>query len=279
MNCKEFRNQITATVDGCLAESVRGEFREHLLRCPPCALALGLELQTKRLVRRHLTKVKAPGSVAVAVLDRLQTEDTLSARRLTDRRGFFRPATFVGIGVSCALGLVLFLLFLPSSDTRFPSASGEHTSLDDIIAQSRTASSATLHEGAASQDLNHAFAGRTDFPVILPALLHTKGVRGALDQHAGTTMAHLEYDHPQGPISVYEVCWECIQAGHGVVLDSDLLAELKSGGRSVIQEREDITRILWTDGRTLCIAESAMPKESLLTVLASRSIDIFRASR
>lgn len=67
MTCKEVQALITAAVDGELDEKTMQEFLAALDKCEHCRAEYEAELQTKRLLRQKLKKVKAPQSLVDAI--------------------------------------------------------------------------------------------------------------------------------------------------------------------------------------------------------------------
>lgn len=54
MNCQEVNKFSQTYLDGEFASHERGEFEEHLRRCPPCKMAVDRENQLRDVVARHL---------------------------------------------------------------------------------------------------------------------------------------------------------------------------------------------------------------------------------
>lgn len=67
MTCKEVQALITAAVDGELDEKTMQEFLAALDKCEHCRAEYEAELQTKRLLRQKLKKIKAPQSLVDAI--------------------------------------------------------------------------------------------------------------------------------------------------------------------------------------------------------------------
>ncbi|MCS6988432.1 MAG: zf-HC2 domain-containing protein [Chloroherpetonaceae bacterium] len=67
MTCKEVQALITAAVDGELDEKTMKEFFAALDKCEHCRAEYEAELQTKRLIRQKIKKIKAPQSLVDAI--------------------------------------------------------------------------------------------------------------------------------------------------------------------------------------------------------------------
>ncbi len=68
MTCKEAQALITAAVDGELDETTMREFLAAIERCEHCRAEYEAELQTKKLLREKLKRVKAPQSLVDAII-------------------------------------------------------------------------------------------------------------------------------------------------------------------------------------------------------------------
>jgi anti-sigma factor (TIGR02949 family) len=283
VDCRQFIELISAAVDGRLPDTTRTAFHRHAEQCSACSRAFELERLTKQLVHARLKRIKVPGEVASGILERLDGHRSPSFHPPVPGRIRSRPRSYAITAAATLLaGVALFLLRDVGDRTRFDLALEGHQN-KDIITQSRENYRAVLAgmiEAEAMslrpQDLRDFFEGKTDFPVVVPAIRSASSVGGLLNQCSGRTLAHLIYTHQRGPIYVYEVCWKTVRAGDPLLcLPSRIAAELVRVGRYVDTLPNGTTSYLWTHGATLCVAISSMPREEFLLLFATETTSNF----
>ena len=276
MDCREFQNQITPAVDKLLPKKEMKSFAEHADACPVCRYDYEAESLTKEVVKTRTTMVRTPGAVMEKILEQLQHEETATAptQRWPWLSLFARPYVKPVAALVAACIAVVVLLQLPSNhvDTSsFPS----HLS-SNVIEQSFANYSALQRGQLAPQlassvpeQLQGFFAGKTDFPVVIPEVIDFALAGGVVNNHAGTALAHVLYVRGNQMLYMYEACWSTVMQGEKLQVPEYARDELLRTGWFAESRPDGESLVLWTDGNTLCAAVARMEKRELMKRLAS----------
>jgi anti-sigma factor RsiW len=119
------------------------------------------------------------------------------------------------------------------------------------------------------EELQGFFAGKTDFSVVIPELSGFTLLGGALNDHAGTALAHVVYAHDNEVLYMYETCWNTVKQGQKLHIPARAKEELLRTGWFSETGPNGESLVLWTDGNTLCAAVARMEKSDLIARLAS----------
>ena len=276
MDCNEFQNQITPAVDKLLPKKESESFAAHAGACPQCRYDYEAESLTKKVVMTKATMVRTPGTVMQKILELLSREEasTASPQRWTFLGLSNRPYVKPALALAAACVAVLVILQLSRQDvTR--NALPLHLS-NNVIEQTLANYTAVVQGQVKPQlasnipaQVQGFFAGKTDFPVVIPELGDFTLAGAVLNEHAGTTLAHVLYVRGDQTIYMYEACWRTVIQGEKLQVPEHVREELLRTGWFAETRRDGESLVLWTDGTTLCAAVSCMEKNELMTRLAS----------
>jgi hypothetical protein len=276
VKCKEFQEQISAAVDRYLAKVEMDSFVEHAGRCPACRHEYELELTTNLVVHNRARMVRVPPTVQENILKSLDREE--SPQRGSPfasllRRPYVKPA------VAFAVTAVAVALFVtrPTGE-RIPAGTPLEASMigKDVIRQSVSNFHGVLNGSIRPQivssepeELKGFFTGKTEFPVLVPAMGEWMLVGGVVNEHAGNRLAHVVYRHDDTIMYMYQVCWETVQKGEQLDMSAVVREDLLHSGWYTGVEPDGEAIIAWTHGKTLCVAVARMDRARLLTCLRS----------
>jgi hypothetical protein len=221
--------------------------------------------------------VKTPPGVAMAILDRMRLEDASSRSRARRwRRGVFAsPIAKSAFFFAVAAAVVVFILRPTSSPVEQPIAL-ERSASTDVIAQSLTNYRAVVNGDIKPQVVSSVpenvlsyFSGKTEFPVLVPAMKHCTLVGGVLSSCSGAPLAHVVYRLDDKLICMYQACWETVMKGEKLNIPDEALAELQRTGWYTKTDSAGDTVVLWRKGKTLCAAVARMDKDALLACLGA----------
>jgi hypothetical protein len=270
VDCKEFQENVSAAVDRYLKSEEMRAFTEHASRCPSCQYEYEIESVTKSVVSSKAKFLPTPAGVLEGIVERINHEQAsvLAFWRSWVRYFLQRPLVKPAIALCVAAAAVIVIL-----------TSGTHQSdvefaTDDVIQQSLINYRAVVNGDIKPQlvsrepeSLKNFFSGKTDFPVFFPAMKSCSLVGGGLNDHSGTTLAHVMYTHNNDLIFVYQACWQTVMKGERLKLPQQAKDELEHTGWFAETRPDGSTIVLWTRGRTLCAAVAHMSKEDLIACL------------
>jgi len=119
------------------------------------------------------------------------------------------------------------------------------------------------------EQVREFFAGKTSFPVHVPALDNCTLVGGSANEYRGVKLAHVVYKHDGQVIYMFQAPYDRVVAGDGLALSDEAREQLaKVGSFSNIAPGGD-TVILWVLGNTLCAAVSRIDRKELARCLSS----------
>jgi len=273
VECRKYQEHITAAVDNALDPREKEHLDAHLAACPRCRSELEFERATRTVVRARCARRHAPGHVVQRVSQALEGESIAAPgaslwNRLISSL-YFRPA----IGFALAALVVIFLV-----NNRTPSPRVVEAALlpsNDVIKQSLANYDAvtrgeikTQVTSDQSESVRDFFAGKTEFPVVVPKLAGFRLLGGVANEYGGKTLAHVVYKHSKSEVVyVYETCWETVQNGAPFHLSDEVKQELNATGWFTTTSPDGQSLVMWTDGKTLCTAVSRLDPESLRVCL------------
>jgi hypothetical protein len=188
-------------------------------------------------------------------------------------RGNFLTAPLIAVALCTLVVALLVTRKSGPPDTLIPlDAAGQGT--PDVIGESLrnfhgVLSGAIVPEVKSSNpdDLYRFFSGRTEFPVVVPAVPAWTLIGGVLDDCGGSAVAHLFYENKGTVVCVTQACWETVRAGKTLRLSPQIAAAVAGSGRFSARGGDDDAVVLWTHGRGLCIAVAHMDRDSLIAHL------------
>ncbi len=233
---------------------------------------------TKSIVCRKTRMVHTPDVLVQRISEQLEREARGSS---PESKHWWQRIRYVGpvlvIAVACVAAFFVLNPLRRSSTEAHPASN----SSDNIITQSLAnyqamASGAILPQQLSGdpQHLSGFFAGKTDFPVLVPQLAGCTLVGGVLNQHSGTTLAHVVYMHNGNLVYMFEACWETVKRGEKLRLPQPVQDELLRKGLVAEAQPDGRTVVLWTKGNTLCAAVARMNKDDLIACLSAGGNDV-----
>jgi hypothetical protein len=175
--------------------------------------------------------------------------------------------------VGFAFAFIAVLLLLNDQPSE-PTLSQAAFASNDVVSQSLLNYAAVLagrikpHSAEPAQ-LETLFSSITDYSVHVPKMKDCRLLGGVQSEFAGSTLAHLMYQHDTDIVYVYQTCLETVMKGERLSLSSEARNDLDRTGWYVQQHPDGRTVVLWKKGRTLCAAVARMNKETLLACLTS----------
>ncbi len=120
-----------------------------------------------------------------------------------------------------------------------------------------------------SVDLQDFFTGKTTFPVLVPRMKECTLIGGVLQDYNGMALPHVVYRAGDEVISVYQACWETVQAGKALDLEPEAKSAILTNGWYTPNPAGHDAVVLWRHDQTLCVAVSHMGLERLLASVRS----------
>ncbi len=279
MKCRKFQEHITASIDNALDQQEALELDSHLAQCPECRDEYVMEKSARSLVRNRCKPLRTPPEVMQRISRTLEDESASPAPR--ERRSwlggffssvYFRPA--VAFAVAC---FAIILIVNNNSTTRSNLVQASVLPDNDVIRQSlinfKAVSAGEIEPQIRSSETAHLmsfFEGKTEFPVVIPPMLHCTLVGGVLNDYSGHNLAHVVYAHNGSDIIyIYETCWNKVQSGSPLQVSDEVLKQLRETGWYVAEDSDGNTIALWTKGGTLCAAVSRLDRERLIACLTT----------
>lgn len=276
MDCKEFLENVSAAVDGCLRQEAKDAFAEHAGKCPSCRYEYAMEYVTKSIVRTRARVVSTPDTLLHRITVELEhVEEPSSSTAFTWwkdllRKPALRPAIAFGVAF---IAIILFVSPPLQEDSRITTGS---LAANDVILQSFANYLAVKQgdmqpqlESNQPEHLQTFFTGKTTFPVLVPKIKDCRLVGGVLKDFAGMNFAHVLYKRNDSIVYVYETCWQTVQEGKKLNLPQAAKEELQRTGWFSESRPDGHTVVLWIKGRTLCAAVARMNKDDLMASLTA----------
>lgn len=230
----------------------------------------------REFVHARCKRKQAPAHVLHAITDHIENatsdrREPLPFWRRLFASLYFRPA----VAFAAAFIAVIFLFTTDQSPNIPRTIEASLLPANDVIKQSLTNYMAVVRGEIKPQlvsdraeHVQQFFAGKTDFPVLLPDVQGCKLIGGVLNYFSGKTLAHVVYAHHGSElVYIYEACWQTVESGEPLQLMPDVQHELGTSGRYVLSQPDGYTIVLWRQDSTLCSAVAKLDKETLLTCL------------
>lgn len=282
MNCSQFQERISSAVDHCLPAEDRQEFDRHAAQCPRCRNDFDQEATTKVVIRQRARIVDVPPHLQRSILAAIEREAVDDASRGRERSPLLRWTALTAPAVAVALGTLVVALLVTRDSTPTDTSSPISTAslgVHDVLGESLRNFHGILSGDIAPQvkssnpdDLYRFFSGRTEFPVVVPAIPAWKLVGGVLEDCGGAAVAHLVYENNGDVVCVSQVCWETVRAGKALQLSPEITSALTNSGRFMLRRGDNDAVVLWTHGGGLCIAVAHMDRDTLVTHLLGPEI-------
>lgn len=277
MECRKFQEQITAAVDGALAEIEKEGLEAHLASCALCRTHFEMEKLTRHVVRTRCQRKRAPAEVLQRISEELDRQGAVppqvSRWRSVVSATFFRPA--LAFTLACIAVLVIV-----NNNSSIKTPRQIEASLlppNDIIKQSLANHIAVVNgeiqphvSSNKADNVRSFFSGKTQFPVVVPMMNDCTLIGGVLNEFGGETLAHVVYNYNKSEIIyVYETCWKTVQNGSPLHLAQDVQEELKRTQWYATTMPDGRSLVMWTNGTTLCSAVSRLDEATLLACLGA----------
>jgi hypothetical protein len=276
VTCRDFQDRITAAVDKFIAGEEMNLFLDHANRCPACRHDYEQELTTKLVVKNRARMVPMPGSVRASILRMVNGEGQPPAARLPSWWEKVSHARLGKPALAFALASTVFLIILRVVPLPPPTRQLFLSSSDDMMQQSFTnfqsVASGSIQPQVVSEQpdrVREFFAGKTDFPVLLPTMSRCTLVGGAMNDYKGVTLAHVVYKYENGIVYMCQTCWTTVQEGEHLRLREEVRASLQRTGWYTESRPDGNSIALWTNGSTLCAAVARMSTDDLRACLTS----------
>lgn len=270
VNCREFNQNITPAVDNRLSEQTFGQFLEHAKHCPRCRRDYEGEKKITVLVRSRIRPSRVPPGVVSSILTQIMCECTLPTKQYGSSWNRIIHAPFVRLLLALSLSSAAVLLLIIHPSSRTPAVNAAGIGPNDVILQSISNYQAVLKGEFTPQVVSDRpervrtfFDGKTEFPVFVPEMKECILVGGIVNDFHGMRLAHVVYKHGQQTIYLYQACRESVMKGDKLQLSSEAKSDLERTGWHCCTAPDGAAIVLWTHGKTLCAAVSAMKGDHL----------------
>jgi len=266
VNCENYEELITGAIDSELSPEEQKLLENHMKTCQSCRSAYEMELWFKTFVREKLGGRRAPADVVNAIENGIRDEGVHSpASNWIDRLKAILSVPLVRPALALGILVIVTLLFLRG---------GSH---GDVVEQSlanyQKAVSGEVELQLASGEpviVRQFFAGKTDFPVLVPELhSHCTLLGGILEEYPGGAIAKVFYVNNYAKMYLYQTGWEATESGDGPTITPEVRAELLKTNLYSSTDPNGRTVLLWRKGPTLACAVSDMSKSYMIFCLTS----------
>jgi hypothetical protein len=248
-------------------------FLAHGGKCPACRYEYEIEIVTKSVVRGRAKMLRTPVSLIEQVAEQLEREGRsatpLNASWWDELLSYRAVKPALAFGFACIL-LLLFLSLPKNPDATSTSQSS------DVITQSLSNYQSIVRGDIKPQvasnlpeNLVSFFAGKTDFPVLVPKMKGCSLLGGVSNEYAGIKLAHVMYQRGGEVVYMYQTCWETVIKGEKLNLPQEAKDELLRTGWFTQSDPGGCTVVLWRKDRTLCAAVAHMDKDDLISCLTA----------
>lgn len=280
MNCKEFDENISAAVDRLLKDAEGALFEHHAKECPTCRRAFQEEVQTKMILLNRVKMFPVPPAATASIQDHLAFEPSGAPSRHIDLWNILVDTLTPKLAVSVAMAAALIVVVVTVPSLHFWTSPLAAAAVTDVIGQSHQNYEAILGGGLKPQMVSDQpdfvksfFAGKTDFPVLVPSMKKCTLVGGGLNEVGGMKFAHVVYERNSDMIYLCQMCFESAMKGEKLRLPADAMHELEQTGWYVRKLPDGDALVLWSHGPTLCAALAGMSTDDLMTCLASTPVE------
>lgn len=214
--------------------------------------------------------VSVPPGLHASILDTLARESRPAIAAGLLRRPFVPPV----LAIVATAALVLVLTRLPQDSGPGGSVAAAGFAPNNVLFQSTAAFHRFLRGEVAPEvtstdasSLRSFFAGKTEFPVAVPAMPGCALFGGVLNEHEGTPVAHLVYRTGDTLIYLFQTCWKTVQGGERFAILPSVRDELLRTGWHTEEVGDGEAVVMHASERTLCIAVARMMPERLAVLL------------
>lgn len=273
MDCREYQDLISDAVDNRLKSEEMASFLAHGGKCPPCRYEYEIEIVTKSTVHSKAKMLRTPVGLIEYVAEQLERESRgatpLNAGWWDELLSYRAVKPALAFGLACIL--LILILNLPRNPDVTSSAQSS-----DVITQSLSNYHSIVRgdikpqvASSLPENLVSFFAGKTDFPVIVPKMKGCNLLGGTSNEYSGIKLAHVMYQHSGEVVYMYQACWETVMKGEKLNLSREAKDELQRTGWFTQSDPAGCTVVLWRKDRTLCAAVAHMDKDDLISCLTT----------
>ena len=271
MECSEVLENISATIDRQIEETLESTVRQHLQVCPQCRNEFELEQITKNIVREKVLRVKAPDTLVSRISRQIAPEEMNVAGKagwFDNILQFSNWKTAVGVGIAMA-AIILFTLIPPKSHHSHAQPNDAsiihqtYNNFDGVLSGRMTPEESTNDPAA----VNAYFAQSANFKVNVPRMKHCKLLGGLSSQYKNECLAHVVYKHGDDVIYIYQADLSSVMTDGILNLPPAARDELERTGWYVESHPSNCTLAIWIVDATICCAVADISKEQLLACL------------
>ena len=264
MECKNYQELITATIDGEISTEDKLVLDAHLKTCANCRAEFAAESSLKNLVKARIRMVPTPSPLLARISAGLTESEQMGGGSLMGRLRSWLNRPLVRPALAILVTALLVYIFTNRSKQV------------DILQESNLIFEQVLNGSFPLQEasgepaiLKSFFAGKTGFPVFIPEMMDCKLLGGVLNDHPGGALAHVLYDHHAQKIYLYQTSWANVLKGDGATVTPDVREELLRASWCSRVSPQGHTIVLARKGETLVAAVSDLKRDDLLMCLNS----------
>ncbi len=245
MDCQQYKEIISAHVDGALSSEERLTVQSHLNRCSRCTRMFLWETGVTRAIKAKLSLISARSALKGRVLDQL---------RETPREGIFGWSYMAhGLAAAFALLLIVAVPYLFWSDKMEENIFTGAIAHYQKVTQARVDTAQATSPAAQLLDLSPL-----GYRILSSRTRRVKGQEGRVFVYQGPGKEYLlaqeikgvEFSYPSG----------------GTVI--------RAASRNFVSySQQGVNLIAWKQKDLLCILTSTLPKEKLLSLALQISMD------
>ncbi len=275
VECQQFQQLITGAVDQRLNRSEMEAFIDHAAKCSTCRYDYELESAAKTIVQTRLKMVRTPQALTESISRKIQQIDQDQAtpeKKQAWTKIYALPVLKPMLVLALVFAAVFAFVLSPIGFGPAPAAPAG----SDFLAQSLSNFHAVLAGviqpqiiSDSPQQVRDYLAGKTSFPVHVPALNKCTLVGGSANEYHGMKLAHVVYKHDGQVIYMFQAPYDRVVAGDGLVISDEAKEQLANVGSFSDAAPGGDTAILWVLGNTLCVAVSRIDRKELSKCLAS----------
>ncbi len=236
MDCQDYKEMISAHVDGALSSEERLAVRSHLDGCPKCTQMFHWETQMRSALKRKLSPIAARPALRARVLDQLEG---------TRKEGLFGwPYLAHGLAAAFALLLIVAIPFLSG-----PGKLQEEILTDAIVLYQKVTQGIVDAPQTASPAARLLDLSPWGYRLLSRHTQQVKGQEGRVFVYQGQGKEYLLAQEFEGRDFSPPPGARAIRA---------------SSRDFVIYSQAGVNLIAWKQKDLLCIIASTLPKEKLL---------------
>ncbi len=273
MKCSEFRNLVCDCIDNRLSKEAANELNEHSCRCPHCKTEYDSVYIAKSVVQKKIPRASVPTDVYYSILQQTRTTHRfipLFLIRLFGESALNPVVTFIFVLIVALGGISL--LQTPNAHP----VSAEKNIINQSLKNYAAVMGGTIKPAMVSQqadDVKKFLAKEVQFDVNVPAMEGCEWCGGVLSSFDGVQLAHVVYKiGGVGIIYIYQAEYNDAMNGEKITLPENVKASLIKTGWYVEQTSDKQSIALWKHENTLCVAVSAIEKNTLLALLTEKKL-------